>query len=138
MAVLTADQTAYFKRKLGTSVNLVDIAARIDRLMADGAYAGTTDDIDVVVEVIEERISTMSATPLTFAVPGEYSQSTVGNMKLLQRQLADALAEQASGEEVDGGFVFVQHAFNVPPERQALDTEEFVLRRRTADRFLGR
>lgn len=131
---LTADQIAYYGRKLGTPIDQTDIEARIARLSTDGLYTG---DIDVVVEVIETRIATLANTPESFAIPGEYSQSTVGNMKLLQRQLADALAEQASGEDIEAGFVYVQPAWNVRPARTALDTEESVLRARCRSGYSG-
>lgn len=122
---LTEDQIAYYGRKLGVPLDEADIEARIARLTADGKFTG---DIDVVVEIVETRMATMVKTPEQFAIPGEYSQSTQGNIKLLDRQLADVLAEQASGVDVEAGFVFVQPPINVWPPRLALDTEEFLAR----------
>jgi hypothetical protein len=46
-------------------------------------------DVDeLVLEVLEARLATLTSEPAQFAIPGEYSQSVGENIKALQEQLA--------------------------------------------------
>lgn len=112
---LTDEQIAFFRRKLGTGTDLTDVETRLTRL--EGSERA------VVVEVLEERLATLIATPASFAVPGEYSQDTRDNIAVTQRSIADAKAELAAGEDVDDQLVYIQAPlYALRPE--TVDTEE--------------
>lgn len=93
---LTADQTAYYRRKLGTGVDLTDVEARQTRLLGD-QYA-------VVVEVLDERLATLISTPATFSVDG-YSQSTAANIEATRKLLTEAVADQQAGADLEPSAV---------------------------------
>lgn len=59
-----------------------------------------------VEEVLKTRYADLVATPATFSVSGEYSQSTIANMKALEKLIAavDGLDDDAIE---DGGLVSV-------------------------------
>lgn len=125
---LTDDQTAFFRRKLGKSVDLTDVELRLTRLGGN--------ERAVVVEVLEERLNTLVSSPASFVVPGEYSQDTRENIKATQAALADAQAELVAGSDLDGSEVFVQEPY-YRTSATYLDTEEMFARgyaRRTGGR----
>lgn len=116
---LTEDQTAFYRRKLGTGADLADIEVRLARL---------GDDQLVVLEVLEERLATLVSSPASFTVPGEYSQDTRENIKQLQVEVADARRAAESGDDSGIPIVTVQPPYYAVPRRTALDTEEFLVR----------
>lgn len=115
---LTTEQQVFFRRKLGSNVDLADAETRLTRL---------SDEWLVVVEVLEERLSTLVATPASFSIPGDYSQDTRDNIRLVERALADARAEAEAGEDIDENLVYVQSPFDDSPV--FLDTESAAVRR---------
>lgn len=117
---LTTDQTAFFRRKLGTGVDLTDIETRLTRLEGD-AFA-------VVVEVLEERLSTLISSPASFVVPGEYSQDTRDNIKATQAALYEARSDLLAGEDVDENMVFIQAPYYSSPVVRVVGTEEMSAR----------
>ena len=94
MATLTADELAYAKTKLGTDMDAVDLQARYDRLGSLPLAIG---------EVLDQRVADMLASPLSFTVPGEYSENREGNI----RQLI-ALADQARVDDPSTGLSTVR------------------------------
>lgn len=85
---LTDTQTAFFRAKLGTSVDLTDVETRLTRL--GGQFL-------VVLEVLEERRSTLLSRPLSFTVPDyteNSSQNVAGLDKLIAQAQQDALADE--------------------------------------------
>lgn len=78
---LTEAQRAFYRTKIGTSFDDADIEARLARLGEDQL---------VVVEVLEERLADLTANPVSFAVPGEYSEDRSKNVELLEDALDDA------------------------------------------------
>lgn len=115
---LTTDQEVFFRRKLGTNTDLTDAETRYLRLGSEWL---------VVVEVLEERMATLVATPASFSIPGEYSQDTKENIRILERALADARAEAEAGEDIDENLVYIQAPFDDSP--MFLDTESAAVRR---------
>ena len=94
MADLTADELAYARTKLGTSMDAADLQARYNRL----------DSLpNAIGEVLDQRVADMLASPLSFAVPGEYSENREGNI----RQLA-ALADQVRTDDPTTGLSTVR------------------------------
>lgn len=87
---LTDVQTAFFRAKLGTRTDMTDVETRLTRL---------GDQFLVVVEVLEERLSTLTSGPLSFSVP-EYSENNSGNVDALRKALASAQQDAAAGEDV--------------------------------------
>lgn len=106
---LDPDTTAYFKRKLGSDVDLVDLEARLTRLEGD--------EEAVILEVREERLNTLLTKPGSFSIPGEYTEST--NTEAI-KQLAGLV-----GADNAGGVRIVSPV----PENPAYDTEEALARR---------
>lgn len=74
---LTVDEIAYLKSRLGSGIDLVDLAERVLRLPSLDA---------VVVEVLDQRVADLLAKPASFSVSGEYSQDQSSNIKALQAQ----------------------------------------------------
>lgn len=121
---LTDDQIAFYRRKLGAGVDLTDMESRLTRLEGN--------DRAVVLEVLEERLATLIATPASFAVPGEYSQDTRDNIAVTQRAVSDARAELDAGEDVDDNLVEIQSPLYAVRPNHRLDTEEASARGRSA------
>lgn len=78
---LDANQLAVLRSRLGSNANEADLSARYDRL---------GDLVAVEHEVLSQRLADLLASPATFSVPGEYSQSTGENIRALQARI-DAL-----------------------------------------------
>lgn len=87
---LTDSQTAFFDRKLGRGTWTTDDIE--PRLVRNGYDLTAT-----VREVIEGRLAALRAQPATFAVPGEYSQSTAANIASYETILADLGTSDAGG-----------------------------------------
>lgn len=85
---LTDEQLAYYRTQLGTVLDVVDLETRYTRLGDDAAVAG---------EVLQQRLADLLAAPSSFAIPGEYSQSTTENIKAIRAQLDDLLAGDSPG-----------------------------------------
>lgn len=112
---LTADQTAYFKRKLGSGVDLVDLEARLVRLEAD--------EDAVIVEVREERYNTTLQKPASFTIPGEYSENRAANLEAMRKDGGSAGSVVTIVPTDPPGYGCV-----------ALDTEELFQRQRSGYR----
>lgn len=54
----------------------------------DTRYDVLADRAEVAREVLDRRLANLLATPATFAVSGEYSQSTESNIKTTEAKLA--------------------------------------------------
>jgi hypothetical protein len=115
---LTEDDTVFFRVKLGSGTDLADAESRLDRL---------GDRRAVVLEVLEERLATLVATPASFSVAGEYSQDTKENIRQVERSITDARAELETGGDVDLGLVRIQAPAPYGNPR-VYDTEESVVR----------
>lgn len=76
---LTAQQRAYFRSQLGTTLDEVDLEARLVRLEYDEAAAAR--------EVLDQRLADLLTKPASFSVPGEYSESRAENIKALQEKV---------------------------------------------------
>lgn len=76
---LTQDQLIQIRRKIGTAPDDAALDAIYDRV-------GDLDEL--VLEVLEIRLADMMRAPSSFAVPGEYSQSTSENIRALERDIA--------------------------------------------------
>lgn len=79
MADLTDEQLILLRRQVGGSPSDDDLQEAFDRL---------GDLAEVAREVLQIRLANLRAAPATFAVPGEYSQSTAENLRALEAQLA--------------------------------------------------
>lgn len=89
---LTQDQIVSIRRKVGNAP---------DDATLNEIYARNGESIDdLVLEVLETRLATLRATPDSFSVPGEYSQSTKEQMKQLEGLIASL-----GGSTEEGGVV---------------------------------
>lgn len=70
----TDAQLAYYRSKLGTTIDEVDLQARYDRL---------GDDRLVAAEVLDQRVADALLKPLSFTIPGEYAEDRTKNLDLL-------------------------------------------------------
>lgn len=119
---LTPDQDAYFRARLGSGYDDFDVE---QRLLRNG---GVGFEPLVVVEVLQERLATMVASPLSFTIVGDYSENRADNVKLLQAQLVDAREEAAViGVSLETVRIVQPDIFG---RERALDTEEFLSRGR--------
>lgn len=87
---LTDVQTAFFRAKLGSGVDLVDVETRLTRL---------ADQFKVVLEILEERRSTLLSRPLSFSVP-DYTENNGQNIAGLDRMIALAQQDVQAGEDI--------------------------------------
>jgi hypothetical protein len=87
---LTQEQADYFDSQLGPGTyDASDLEARLARMDQDPTV--------VVRGVLEGRMAKLLASPASFAVPGEYSQSTGQNITALQLQLNNLGTGEAGG-----------------------------------------
>lgn len=110
---LTDDQRAYLDSKIGPGYDEADIEVRLVRLNTVAA---------VVREVLEIRLATLISQPSSFTVPGEYSQDTRENIKVLREALRDAKADEIAGSDVDENLVYIQSPYAT--RLRVPDTEE--------------
>lgn len=89
---LTAAQEAYFRSKLGTSADMVDLEARLTRLGGDEAAAA--------LEALDQRIADLLAEPASFSVPGEYSEDRSANIRALAASADSIRADLPGGGQV--------------------------------------
>lgn len=87
---LTDVQTAFFRSKLGSSVDLTDVETRLTRL---------ADQFKVVLEVLEERRSTLLSRPLSFTVP-DYTENNSSNIAGLDKLIQQAQQDAQAGEDI--------------------------------------
>lgn len=120
---LTNDQVAFLRARLGSGFDEDDAEERLIRLGGEGFEAA------VVVEVLQERLSTLATKPDTFTVVGEYSESWGKSIALVQQQLVDA-AEEAAGLGVGIATVVIQQPERSEETSVSLDTEEMFARGR--------
>jgi len=85
---LTQDQIVTIRRSVGSKPD----DAALDVIYARNG--GSVDDL--ILEVLETRLADLRAAPDSFSIPGEYSQSTRGQMDFLEKQIA-ALGGGAGG-----------------------------------------
>jgi hypothetical protein len=76
---LSTDQLIKIRRAVGTKPSDAELNAIYDR---------TADVDELVLEILETRLANLRAAPEQFSVPGEYSQSTKGQMDALESQIA--------------------------------------------------
>lgn len=85
---LTEEQIYTVRRQVGLEPSDADLNDTFDRL----------GDVDEVVrEILEIRAAELRRVPATFAIPGEYSQSTAENLKSLEEQLSELPGTTATG-----------------------------------------
>jgi hypothetical protein len=77
---LTQDQVITIRRAVGDTPDDAALEAIYAR---NGGSVG-----DLVLEVLERRLANLRAAPDSFSIPGEYSQSTKGQMDALEKQIA--------------------------------------------------
>lgn len=79
--MLTPYQVEAIRDEIGTAEppTVADLDALYSRLGTLGA---------VIYTVLSRRLADLRAAPSTFAIPGEYSQSTAANVAALERQVA--------------------------------------------------
>jgi len=87
---LTDVQTAFFRSKLGSSVDLTDVETRLTRL---------ADQFKVVLEILEERRSTLLSRPLSFTVP-DYTENSAANVAALNKAIEQAQQDVAAGVDI--------------------------------------
>jgi hypothetical protein len=115
MATLTADQLAEIRDEVGDTPGDADLQETYTRV---GTIGGT------IYSTLSRRLANLMAAPSSFAVPGEYSQSTQANIQALQAQLAKWAAFAPHQDEL-GVLRLVSRRPRVARRdpRQALDTE---------------
>lgn len=77
---LSQDQIVTIRRAVGDTPDDATLDAIYDR------NGGSVDDL--VLEVLERRLANLKAAPEQFSIPGEYSQSTKGQMDALEAAIA--------------------------------------------------
>lgn len=83
---LTADQRAYFRSQLGSTIDEVDLEERLVRLGTVELAAG---------EALRQMVADLVVgKPASFSVPGEYSEDRSANLRMMTAR-ADALLVQA-------------------------------------------
>lgn len=90
----TADQLAYLRTRLGTTVDEDANPSVVENL--EDRYARLGSVQLVVVEVLEERLADIAnplENPLNFNISGEYSQDGSANVAFLKQALSDAQQE---------------------------------------------
>ena len=98
---LTDAQLAYYRSKLGSTIDEPDLETRYARLGNDAAVAA---------EVLDQRIADLLAKPASFSVPGEYSEDRSANIRALTATASDVRAELPGGGAVVN---VVQPAYSV-------------------------
>jgi hypothetical protein len=78
MAMLTADQLAEIRDEIGSAPDDAVLQTTYTRV---GTLGGT------IYSVLSRRLADLMAAPSSFAIPGEYSQSTQANIAALMEQL---------------------------------------------------
>lgn len=86
---LTTSQQAYYRSRLGKTLDEPDLELRYARLQSEALVA---------TEVLEERIATMLTAPLAFTIPGDYQEDRKDNVAHLQRMLEVARNESTGGD----------------------------------------
>lgn len=76
---LTEDQLITIRRAVGDTPD--DAALNV-------IYDRTADVDELILEVLEIRLANLKAAPDSFSIPGEYSQSTRGQIEALEREIA--------------------------------------------------
>jgi hypothetical protein len=89
----TDSQLAYYRSKLGTTIDLVDLQARYDRL---------EDDRLVAAEVLDQRVADSLLKPLSFTIPGEYSEDRSKNLDLLTARAREVGVSVVKQPDVTG------------------------------------
>lgn len=77
---LTEDQIVTIRRSVGDTPD----DAALNTIYARNG--GSVDDL--ILEVLETRLANLKAAPDSYSIPGEYSQSTKGQMDALESQIA--------------------------------------------------
>lgn len=88
---LTTDQLSYFRAKLGSTIDEVDLEERLIRL-------GTQEQ--AVVEAMDQRIADLQLKPLSFNVAGEYSEDRANNLIAMTKQAEYLRVRLPMGDEV--------------------------------------
>lgn len=96
---LLADDLARIREWVGSSPDDGDVATVYERVGEDPLAAA--------LSILRTRRADMLAEPATWAVSGEYSQSTKDNLAALDRQIAD-LETLVPGESTSGLISTVQ------------------------------
>jgi hypothetical protein len=80
---LTAEQIVTIRRQVGNSPDDAALNEAHDRLIGEDDPVAA-----VVLEILEIRLADLRRQPSSFSIPGEYSQSTDGNIRTLEAQIA--------------------------------------------------
>ncbi len=94
MATLSDAELAYARTKLGTAMDAADLQLRYDRLESLAS---------AIAETLDQRVADMLTSPLSFAVPGEYSENREGNLRQLR-----ALADEVRTDDTTTGLSTVR------------------------------
>ena len=88
---LTTEQVAYFKTKLGSTIDQVDLEERLLRL-------GTQEQ--AAVEALDQKVADLLNKPASFSVPGEYTEDRSANIKALTAQAESIRVRMPTGDEM--------------------------------------
>lgn len=83
---LTDETRAYYRSRLGATLDEPDLELRFARLGSHPAVAS---------EVLQERIATAITQPLSFSIPGDYSEDRKDNVAHMRAMLERAEADEA-------------------------------------------
>lgn len=87
MAALTGSELRYARRRVGS----LPVTSALQEIYDAYSGDGVVQPLEwTILDVLENRLAELIRNPATFAVAGEYSQSTAANI--------DALKEQIKGQ----------------------------------------
>lgn len=108
---LIGSELRYARRRVGSLPTDAELNTLHDTLIVEGKVQPTEW---VILEVLETRLADLIRNPASFNVSGEYSQSTVENIKALKEQIAGQRAwMEGQGIVLDGvaeGGLTILHA----------------------------
>lgn len=107
MTALTQDQLVYIRKQVGSSPDDASLQAIYDRPVTVN---------QLVLEVLELRYADLIATPATFAIPGDYSQSTAENIKALAERISSWRAWMLSQGEDPGPILYGSSVYFIEPD----------------------